>query len=121
MIITMSQTCPACLWLSADDAEFCERCGEPFRAAHAPRLPPDTALGTARVIAVLFGLAVVGVVVARRFGDRFPGLWEGVKAALRAGYVWLLGPNEIFKPYLIIMLVVTMVTWVVLWLLARLR
>ena len=118
----MSQTCPACLWISGDDTEFCERCSEPFDPARArAKELSGVAGGALRAVAVLFSVFVVGAMIARRLDAQFPALWEAAKGALRAGYVWLLGPNEVYKPYLAIMLAVTALTWFVLWLLARLR
>lgn len=118
----MSQACPACLWISDDDTEFCERCGEPFDSARARAKEMSSAAGSVlRVAAVLFSAFVVGAVIARRLDAQFPAWWSAAKSALRAGYVWLLGPNEVYKPYLVIMLVVTVLTWLVLWLLARMK
>ncbi len=75
--------------------------------------------GMFRAAAVLFSAFVVGAVVIRRLDVQFPALWGAVKSALRSAYVWLLGPGEVYKPYLAIMLAVTAITWFVLWLLAR--
>ena len=116
----MSQTCRSCLWISDDDTEFCERCGEPFDSARArAKEMSGMAGGVFRAAAVLFSAFVVGAVVIRRLDVQFPALWGAVKSALRSAYVWLLGPGEVYKPYLAIMLAVTAITWFVLWLLAR--
>jgi len=115
----MSQTCSACLWISDDDVEFCERCGEPFDPARARAKEKSAAAGGVfRGAAVLFSAFVVVAVVIRRLDVQFPKLWGAAKGALHVGYVWLLGPDEVYKPYLAIMLAVTAITWFVLWLLA---
>lgn len=117
----MSQTCPSCLWISSDDAEACERCGEPFSGQREVKLPAG-AIGTAaKSIVALFVLVVVAAVLLQRSGDRFAEVWAWVRSGLQVFWVWLLGPDEMYKPYLVAALAVTAVVWVVLWLLARLR
>ena len=117
----MPQTCPACLWISSDAAEECERCGEPFSGKRQPE-PLASTLGTIfKTLVGLLALSVLVTIAIQRFGRRVPVNWETLKTALTAFYTWLLGPNEIFKPYLVTVLVITLITWVVLWLLARLQ
>ncbi len=119
MISLMPQTCHTCLWISDDDMEFCERCGEPFDPARARAKEKSAAAnGVFRSAAVLFSAFVVVAVVIRRLDVQVPELWAATKGALHVGYVWLLGPDEVYKPYLAIMLAVTAITWFVLWLLA---
>ena len=117
----MPQTCPACLWISSDAAEECERCGELFSGQRRPELPA-AALGTIfKTLIGLLALSVILTIASQRFGNRFPVNWETLKSALTTFYTWLLGPDEIFKPYLMTALAITLITWGVLWLLARLR
>lgn len=117
----MPQACPSCLWISSDEAEVCEHCGERFDGRPVPVVTASAIGGWVRVIVGLFALGLLAYLLYRRFGGDTSGLGESLKAAAVNFYTWLLGPNEIFKPYLIIIAVVTMIVWVVLWLLARLR
>ncbi|MBM4424060.1 MAG: hypothetical protein FJ030_11815 [Chloroflexi bacterium] len=116
----MPQTCPACLWISSDDVAECERCGQPFDSKLKPQNSAGAVGAGLKIIVAVFAFAIIGAVIVQRAGDRFPELWAGVKGALRGFYIWLLGPNEIYKPYLVTALVITLITWAVLWLLARL-
>jgi hypothetical protein len=107
------------LWISSDEAEECERCGEPFGGRPAG-LPLAAAAGSAiKAVAALFVVGVLGGIVVQRFGVRFPDAWAGVNRWWPMFYAWLMGPDEIYKPYLIIMLVMSLLFWLVLWLLAR--
>ncbi len=120
----MPQTCPSCLWISSDDVEECERCGERFDGKPSASLTASatSAIGDwVRAIIGLFALGLLAYLLYQRFGGNASGLGDTLKTAAANFYTWLLGPNEIFKPYLIIMVVVTIITWVVLWLLARFR
>lgn len=118
----MARTCRSCLWISGDDAEACERCGQPFDAARGAGAGQSwgTARRAARTAAAVIALGVLATVIVNRLGFGFPQLWQNVTAGLAAGYVWLLGPNEIYKPYLLSVVIVTILVWVVLWLLAKL-
>jgi len=117
----MPQPCHACLWISSDEAEECERCGESFSGRRAPVLPAGAISTAVKTIVAVFALGIAAAIAARRLGSRFPDVWEAVKTGAQAFYAWLLGPNEFFKPYLFIMLGVTALVWVVLWLLARIN
>lgn len=108
--------------MSDDEAEVCERCGEPFDVAdYQARQLKGTLSASLKIVVGGLASAVVIMVGAQRLNDRFPHLWQSAKDILAAIYGWLLGPNEMFKPYIVSVLVVTTLTWVVLWLLARFR
>ena len=115
----MPQTCPSCLWISSDEAEDCERCGESFTGKLKSQVTPNAVGGAATTLVGLVALGILGVIVFQKYGDRFTGVRQGLVTVAQNFYVWLLGPNEIFKPYIVIALVVTLVVWVVLFLLAR--
>jgi hypothetical protein len=117
----MPQTCPACLWISSDEAEECERCGEPFSGRRASSGPAGALGNTIKIGVALFGLGVIAAVGVQRLGDRFPALLAGLKSGAQTSYTWLMGPNEIYKPYLITVLVISVLVWLVLWLLAKLN
>lgn len=121
---SMPQACPACLWISSDEAEVCERCGERFDGKPVSSIDTNVTSaigGWVRAIVGLFALGLLAYLLYQRFGGDTSGLGGTLKTMVVSFYTWLLGPNEIFKPYLIIIVVVTMITWVVLWLLAKFR
>jgi hypothetical protein len=117
----MPQTCPSCLWISSDEAEECERCGESFTGKLKSQVTPNAVGGVVTTGLGLLALIIVAVVAYQRLGDRVPNLQPTLKAAALGFYTWLLGPNEVFKPYLVIAMMVTLVVWIILWLLARFR
>lgn len=115
----MSQICPACLWISEDDASACERCGEPF-AGHRP--PVATAGGLSRLAGNLAGLgaaALILTIAARQAALRWPHWSESLLGGLRQAGAWL-RPTTFAQPILIGMFVITLILWIVLWLMARL-
>lgn len=115
----MPQTCPACLWISSDAAEECERCGQPF----AGRLKPQASAGAlGGLITTGLGLAalgVIGLVLFQRAAGRWPNWGNTLVAAAHGLYAWLLGPNETFKPVIVALLLISLFMWLVLWLIAR--
>jgi len=121
MINWMSQTCPACLWISDDDAEECDRCGAPFKPQPATLVKPHTIWGIGQSILAIIAVAILGAILAQRFGIQPASLPNTIKTALQAVYTWLLGPNEYFKPYLIGMIVASIFVWLLLWIAARMR
>lgn len=120
MINSMSQTCPACLWISDDDAEECDRCGAPFKPQPAT-LQPQAIFGIGQSIVAVIAVIALGAIIAQRFGIQIASLPNTIKATLQAVYIWLLGPNEYFKPYLIGMIVASLFVWILLWIAARAR
>jgi hypothetical protein len=108
----MSQACPSCLWITNDDeAEECERCGERFDGKPQPVVNTE-AVG-------VLALALLGYLIYQRLGGNAADLSDGIRTAAVSFYAWILGPDEIFKTYWVIMLVIIAITWVVLWLLAQ--
>lgn len=120
MINSMSQTCPACLWISDDTAEECDRCGAPFKPQPAT-LRPQAIFGIGQFILAVIVVAILGAIIAQRFGIQPASLPGAIKAAFQAIYTWLLGPNEYFKPYLVGMIVASLFVWILLWIAARAR
>ncbi|MEK9162321.1 MAG: hypothetical protein AAB261_03380 [Chloroflexota bacterium] len=117
----MSQTCPACLWISDDDAEECDRCGAPFKPQPAAVIRPRAIFGIGQSILAVIAIAILGAIIAQRFGIQPASLPSAIKAALQAVYTWLLGPNEYFKPYLVGMIVASLFVWLLLWIAAKMR
>jgi len=123
MIPGMSKSCPNCLWVSSDEAEVCERCGAPFEEETDA---PTTGMSVGDMVKTGIGvlaLIILGIVGVQRLGLKPMSFnWvEGVRAGLQGAYVWLLGPNEVLKPFIIIMLALPLAILFVLWLLARLQ
>lgn len=116
----MSQTCPACLWISDDDAEECDRCGAPFKPQPIT-IRPRAILGIGQPILAIIAVSILGAIIAQRFGIPLTSLPSTIKTAFQAFYTWLLGPNEYFKPYLIGMIVASLFVWILLWIAAKMR
>lgn len=119
MILGMAKTCEACLWISSDEAEACERCGAPFDGSLKPQV--DTgALGNLVKTAIgLLAVGILGVVGYQQLSGRMPNLGPSLSAGATTFYHWLLGPNEVLKPFLIAALVLPLVVMIVLWVLGR--
>jgi hypothetical protein len=117
----VSQTCQSCLWISSDEVEECERCGERFDGRHKPEISGQAIGGVVRTVVGVLALGLLGFLIYRRFGGTIDGLTEGARTAAVGFYSWILGPDEFFKPYLVMMLVIIAITWGVLWLLAQMR
>lgn len=116
----MSQTCPACLWISDDDAEDCDRCGAPFKP-QPTIVRPRAIFGIGQSILAVIAVSVLGTIVAQRFGIQPASLPSAIKSTLQTVYIWLLGPNEYFKPYLVGMIVASLFVWILLWIAAKMR
>jgi hypothetical protein len=119
--IAVSQTCQSCLWISSDEVEECERCGERFDGQHKPEISGEAVGGVVRTVVGVLALALLGFLIFQRFGGNISDVTAGARSVALGFYTWILGPNEFFKPYLVIMLVIIAITWVVLWLLAQFR
>jgi len=117
----MPQTCPNCLWISSDEADECERCGQAFDGKLKSQVTPNMIGGAVTTLIGVVALGVLGAIVVQRYGNRLTGVQQGLSTLAENFYVWLLGPNEIFKPYIIIALIVTVIVWIVLFILARIQ
>jgi hypothetical protein len=123
MIPPMSKSCPNCLWVSSNDAEVCERCGASFDDQSEPE-PTGMSLGDKVKTGIgVLALIILGIVIFQRLGLKPISFnWvDGARAGLQGAYLWLLGPNEVLKPFIIIMLALPLAILFVLWLLARLQ
>lgn len=117
----MPQACPNCLWVSSDDAEDCERCGAPLDGTRKPEIAASGVGSIIKTAIGLVGLGILATVVVQRLNVRIPNMGPQVKTAAQGFGVWLLGPNEVLKPFVILMLVAPLAILLVLWLLARLQ
>jgi hypothetical protein len=117
----MPQACPNCLWVSSDDAEDCERCGAPLDGTLKPQITANGVGNIVKTVIGLVGLGILATVAVQRLNIHIPNLGPQLKAAAQGFGVWLLGPNEVLKPFIILMLVAPLAILLVLWILARLQ
>ena len=114
------QACPACLWISSDAADECERCGQPLAGRIKPQASAGAGLGGLITTGLgLAALGVIGVVLFQRAAGRWPNWEDSLRAAAHGLYAWFLGPNEAYKPVIVALLLISLFMWLVLWLLAR--
>lgn len=117
----MSKTCEACLWISSDEAEVCERCGEPFDRFQRQEINTGAIGSVITTVIGLGALAILGIVGYQQLSGRVPNLQVNLSVEATNFYHWLLGPNEVLKPFVILALALPAVVMVVLWVMARFR
>jgi hypothetical protein len=132
----MAQYCSYCKWYSADGLTHCTTCGAPFAddleeepeaEEEAEERPLLERIGW--TLALVAGLAVGSTALygrlatprnAQAAGAAVSNAADAVKGAIGAFYTLLVGPNEEYKPYVIIALAVSAFVWLVLFILGRL-
>jgi hypothetical protein len=67
----------------------------------------------------LGALAILGIVGYQQLSGRVPNLGPSLSVGATNFYHWLVGPNEVLKPFVIGALLLPLLVMLVLWILAR--